>query len=115
MAGSLLASEHAFSDVPRTSYTQPSPNIVGAAAIDKLLAEAQKALGSGNVRLALIYLRNAVSAAPRNGAARVQLGKVLLQVGDEPGAERELRQAQKDGAPDLLVLPPLFQVMLSRN
>jgi putative PEP-CTERM system TPR-repeat lipoprotein len=115
LAGALLASDNAFSDVPPLSHTQRNPNAGDGAAVDKLLADAQKALKGGDIRLALIYLKNAVSAAPQNAAARVQLGIVLLQYGDALAAERELARARKDGAPELLVLPPLFQAMLDRN
>jgi putative PEP-CTERM system TPR-repeat lipoprotein len=112
IAGSLFLSQQAFSDVPPVSSGQARP---GAVAVDKLLADARKALANGNARLALIYLKNAVSAAPRNNAARLELGKLLLQVGDDVNAERQLREARKDGAPDSQVLPPLFQAMISRK
>ena len=108
LAGSALVGP-AAADVPSMAAAQDS------AAVDKMLSEAQKAMKAGNGRAALILFKNAVSAAPRNGSARAQLGIVLILVGDNPGAERELRQARKDGAPELLVLPPLFQVMLARG
>ncbi len=103
MAGPVLA------DIPSAAAIQKS------AAVEKLMAEADKAVKSGNLRAALISLKNAVSAAPRDGNVRTQLGVVLMRIGDPAGAERELRQARKDGAPEPLVLPPLFDVMLSRN
>lgn len=110
MAGSLLASAGAWAAVP------PSANApIGNPTASKLVADAQKAMQSGNLRLALINLKNAVNADPGNGAIRAQLGIVVLQSGDTAGAERELRQARKDGAPELIVLPPLFQVMLERG
>jgi tetratricopeptide (TPR) repeat protein len=112
IAGSLSVCGPAFSDVPPALYTQTKP---GAVAIDKLLAEARKALANGNVRLALIYLKNAVSAAPRNSTARLELGKALLLADDALNAEAQLRQARKDGAPASQVLPPLFQAMLARG
>lgn len=115
IAGSLSVSEPAFCDVPSASYRQTNPGAAGTVAIDKLLADARKAAASGDARLALIYIKNAVSAAPRNGAVRLELGKLLLQVGDAVNAERQLRDARKDGAPDTLVLPPLFQAMISRD
>ena len=114
-AALLLAPGPGFADVPPQSYTQNNPNPVGAAALQKLLADAQTALRGGNARLAAIYLRNAVSAAPSNGAVRVELGKVLFLAGDAQGAERELRQAGRDGAPAAALLPSLFQVMLARG
>ena len=112
MLGSAIVPHHAFADVA------PLPSgsgATGSMAVDKLLSDAQKAIKGGNIRLALINLKNAVNAAPHNGVARMQLGTILLAMGDESGAERELRQARKDDAPSLMVLPPLFQVMLARN
>lgn len=81
----------------------------------KFLADAQTALKKGDIGLAIIHLKNAVRAAPGNGAVRARLGMVLYQAGDAVSAERELRQARKGGAADALVLPALFQVMLSRG
>ncbi len=112
---SLSAAGPAFADVPPASSIQGGSGGGNGAVVDKLLSDAQKAVKSGNIQLALIHLRNAVSAAPRNGTARAQLGIVLIAAGEEPAAERELRQARKDGAPELLVLPPLFEVMLARD
>jgi len=113
VAGILSAAGPAFSDIPPASYGLAKPG--AARAIDKLLADARKALANGNVRLAMIYLKNAVSTAPDNAAARLELGKLLLQAGDDVNAERQLRQARKDGAPKSQVLPPLFQAMISRD
>ena len=113
LLGSAMAPVRA--DVPPLPSADGSAGPVNSSLVDKLLSDAQKALKNGNIRLALINLKNAVSAAPHNGAARAQLGTVLLQAGDLPGGERELRQARRDGAPELVVLPPLFQVMLERK
>jgi putative PEP-CTERM system TPR-repeat lipoprotein len=112
LVGGLAALAPAYADVP------PATGAVGSSgktAADRLLAEAQRALAGGNARLALINLKNAVTADPRNVTARVLLGKILYQMGDTGAAERELRQARKDGASSSLVLPPLFDVMLARN
>ena len=111
-AMALLAPAAAPAAVPPSSGVQAA---IGNPTATKLLADAQKALQSGNVRLAMINLKNAVTADPTNGAVRAQLGMLLQAVGEGAAAERELRQARKDGAPELMVLPPLFQVMLSRN
>lgn len=108
LAGPAVAGP-ALADVPPASAIQKNNSV------EKMLAEAQQAIKAGNFRAALITLKNAVSAAPRDGNARTQLGVVLMRMGDQAGAERELRQARKDGAPESLVLPPLFDVMLSRN
>ena len=99
----------AIADIPPASAIQNSNSV------EKLLAEGQKAVKAGNLRAALISFKNAVSAAPRDGNARMQLGTLLMRMGDPAGAERELRQARKDGVPEALILPPLFDVMLLRN
>jgi Tfp pilus assembly protein PilF len=115
IVGSFFATEQAFAAVSPTEYSPSNSTPYHSAAVDKLLADAQRALNSGKIQQALYILKIAVNTAPQNSAARVQLGKLLLQTGDEQGAERELRQARIDGAPDALVLPPLLQAMLSRN
>ncbi|HET7085353.1 MAG TPA: XrtA/PEP-CTERM system TPR-repeat protein PrsT [Rhizomicrobium sp.] len=103
----------ACADIP--SFSAQSLNPGGKAAAEKLMADAQKALKAGNYRLALIDLKNAVAADPHNGMAHAQLGIALLQTNDPPTAERELREARRDGAPDAVVLPSLFETMLVRN
>ena len=113
MAGGLFVPEQALAALPPSG--QDNPESWNRAKAVQLAADADKAIKSGNFRLALIVLKNAMTADPGNGAIRARLGMVLLQVGDEPAAERELRQARKDGAPEALVLPTLFGVMLARN
>jgi putative PEP-CTERM system TPR-repeat lipoprotein len=95
--------------IPATGPYPTDPSVA------HLVSEAQKAIQAGNIPLAVINLKNASSAAPRNAAVRTQLGEVLAQSGDYYSAERELRQARKDGASDQTVLPSLFQVMLFRH
>jgi len=111
MGGFLVAAAGAWADVPK-----PSAPVQGdAAEVKKLIADAQTALKNGNSRLALIYLRNAVRAAPSNPDAHIQLGLVLLQTNDVAGAEREFRLAGKAGSPETTILPYVFQVMLVRG
>lgn len=113
LTAALLASAAvagpALADVPPMSAAQNN------ASVEKQLAEAQRAMKAGNLRAALIMFKNVVSAAPRDGNARAQLGLVLMRLQDQAGAEREFRQARKDGAPESAVLPPLFDVMLARD
>ncbi|HSS15344.1 MAG TPA: tetratricopeptide repeat protein, partial [Rhizomicrobium sp.] len=108
MLASAAVTGPASADVPPITAAQNGD-------VEKMLADAQKAMKVGNMRAALILLKNAVAAAPGNGNARAQLGIVLTRMGDDAGAERELRQARKDGIPEPIVLPPLFQVMLTRG
>jgi putative PEP-CTERM system TPR-repeat lipoprotein len=100
---------------PSFAANPPLGGSAPAAAVSQLLSDAQKAIKAGNLPLAVIQMKNASSAAPRNGTVRAQLAIVLLQSGDYYSAERELRQARKDGAADTTVLPPLFQAMLFRH
>jgi putative PEP-CTERM system TPR-repeat lipoprotein len=81
----------------------------------KLMDQARQALAQNHPRLAVIFLKNAVSAAPKDGDARVQLGASLLKAGDTVAAERELRSAREYGASNERVLPVLFAVMLRRS
>ena len=111
LSAGLAASIPAWADVPPATGTAT----YNKAAAARLVADAQKALASGNGRLAFINLKNAVAADPGNLTARVMLGMVLYRMGDPSAAERELRQARKDGAPAPQVLPPLFEVMLARD
>lgn len=83
--------------------------------VSRLLDDADKALKSGNINLALIQLKNAVRLAPANGEARAHLGAALLRSGEAVAAERELRQAQKDYGPYDVVIPALLHAMLLRN
>ena len=115
----LLASVSAISLIcmvmPAAAALPPSNGGSTKAAIAQLVSDAQKAIKARKLPLAVIDLRNASSADPHNGQVRAQLGAVLQQTGDYYEAERELRQARRDGASDQLVLPFLFQAMLARG
>jgi len=99
--------------LPPSSSSGTAP--VSDAVVGKYVSDAHRAIASGNLRLAVILLKNAVAASPKNGTIRAQLGIVLLQTGDPVSAEHELRQARADGGPDELVLNALYQAMLSRT
>lgn len=86
-----------------------------APGLRRMVEQAHDALKKGDVKTAIIYLKNAVTVAPKNGQVRAELGYLLLRTGDAVSAERELRQARADGAPDEAVLPSLFQAMLTRG
>src|SRR5689334_8894946 len=88
---------------------------VSNAAVRQYIADAQKALKEGNIRLTIILMRKAVDTAPKNAMLRAQLGFVYLQAGDAVTAERELRQARSDGAPAQATVPALLQAMLMRH
>jgi predicted Zn-dependent protease len=77
--------------------------------------EAAKQYEGGNVALALTLMHKAVKLSASDGHLRMLLGYTLLRGGNAGPAERELRQARKDGAPDEAVLPPLLRAMVARH
>ncbi|MBN9572252.1 MAG: tetratricopeptide repeat protein, partial [Alphaproteobacteria bacterium] len=98
--------------------TSPATGKKGGAdapGLRRMVEQAHDALKKGDVKTAIIYLKNAVTVAPKNGQVRAELGYLLLRTGDAVSAERELRQARADGAPDEAVLPSLFQARLTRG
>ena len=80
-----------------------------------LLKDAQRAQNSSDLAVALVQLKNAVRLAPRDGEVRARLGMALMKSGDTRSAERELRQAWMDNAPEELVVPPILDVMVVRG
>jgi len=107
------ASTTAYAIVPSASGDASSQPL--DAQVIKLLRDADGALKTGNLNLALIQLKNAVRLAPQNGEVRARLGLALLEGGDAISAERELRQARNDKGPDELVVPGILQAMLMRG
>jgi putative PEP-CTERM system TPR-repeat lipoprotein len=83
--------------------------------VGKLLEDSDKALGAGNVNLALIDIKNAVRLAPKDGTVRTRLASLILFTGQAVAAEREIRQALLDNAPSELAVPILLRAMLQRN
>ena len=83
--------------------------------VQQFMRDADSSLKTGNLNLAVIDLKNAVQLAPGAGEPRAHLGLLLFRQGDAVTAERELREAQKDGARPELVVPGILQVMLLRN
>jgi putative PEP-CTERM system TPR-repeat lipoprotein len=81
----------------------------------KLMEQARQAMAQNHPRVAVIFLKNAVSEAPKNSDARLLLGVAQLRGGDTASAERELRSARQYGASDEHVLPVLFTAMLARS
>jgi putative PEP-CTERM system TPR-repeat lipoprotein len=108
---SLGASVEATAPLANSASTQPSLN----SDTKRLLQDAENAQTRGDLGLALIQLKNAVRLAPRNGEARAQLGLALLKSGDTRTAQRELRQAWMDNAPEELVLPAILDSMVVRG
>src|SRR5437764_7148176 len=112
MLGAGVPLSAAFADLPKASNSAAKPT---DPQVVKLLQDADTAIKSGNVPLALIQLKNAVRIAPQDGNARAQLGLALLRSGDTVNAEQALRQARVDGAAEDIVVPALLRAMVLRS
>lgn len=66
----------------------------------------------GNLRAAVIELKNALQRNPNNVEARVLLGEVYLRIGDGASAEKELRAALRAGEDREGLAVPLGQALL---
>ena len=75
-----------------------------------LLAEAQQYKQKGDLKAALIQLKNAVEKSPEDGEARLQLGTLELEMNDIQSADKELRKARGLGVTADRVLPLLGKV-----
>jgi len=67
---------------------------------------------AGNFKAAVIELKNALQRNPTDQQARLQLGKLYLNMGLFANAEKELRRAARLGAGAQDYLVPLGQVLL---
>ena len=75
--------------------------------------EEQAQLSAGQYRSALVTIKAAAALSPKEGVISVTTARIMYRLGSSGPAERELRQGRLNGAPDALVLPILFNVMLS--
>ncbi len=64
---------------------------------EEYFLEAKEYLAGGNVKAAIIQLKNALQNDPDNVAARQLLGKIYVRVGNGPAAEKEIRAAIRRG------------------
>src|SRR5271169_3933396 len=78
-------------------------------------ANAQLLIEKGDVRAALLELRNIVKVSPQNVTAHYRLGQVELQLGDPVAAEKELKQARDMGFDTRAVNMLLAEAYLAQN
>lgn len=83
----------------------------GAMSPEQHLERAGAALEQGEVRTAVIELKNALQVAPDNRDARRLLGETYARYGDGASAEKELRRAVELGASELDVQPWLARAL----
>jgi putative PEP-CTERM system TPR-repeat lipoprotein len=76
---------------------------------------AQALAARGDVRGALIELRNAVRADPADAGAHMRLAQLQLQTGDAIAAEREIRAAQDLKLGEDVTAPLLAQALLAQQ
>ncbi|HLF09780.1 MAG TPA: XrtA/PEP-CTERM system TPR-repeat protein PrsT, partial [Gammaproteobacteria bacterium] len=69
----------------------------------------------GDLRAAVIDLKNVLQQEPENGTARLELGRVSLRLGDLDSAVRELEYAQELGVPYEQIALSLAQAHLMRR
>jgi putative PEP-CTERM system TPR-repeat lipoprotein len=72
---------------------------------ESLLTEAKQYQQKGDLKAALIQLKNAVEKSPENGDARMQLAALQLKMGDTASAEKEARKARSLGIAADVALP----------
>ncbi|MGZ8248512.1 XrtA/PEP-CTERM system TPR-repeat protein PrsT [Methylomagnum sp.] len=75
------------------------------------LSEAQALRGQGNLKGAIIELRNALQQNPDDGITRALLGRVEAEAGDGATAEKDLRRAMALQVPKGGLLKPLAEAL----
>ena len=78
---------------------------------EQLLTEAKQYQQKGDLKSAMIQLKNAVEKSPENGEARLELGRLELETADFASAEKEFRKARAAGIATDRVLPLLARAM----
>ncbi|MES2151411.1 MAG: XrtA/PEP-CTERM system TPR-repeat protein PrsT [Pseudomonadota bacterium] len=80
-----------------------------------LVADAKQLLQKGDSKGAVIQLKNAVQSNPEDAEARLALGTLYNDLGDNVSAEKELRKAQALGLPKARVLPGLANALAGQQ
>ena len=73
---------------------------------------AKDAQDQGDLRTSVIELKNALKQNPDNPEARWLLGKIQVDTGNGPAAEKELMRASELGIPKEVILVPLGKSLL---
>ncbi len=89
-----------------------APIIATAASVDEYLVEAREFVDKGEIKAAVIQLKNALQEDPTSVQARVMLGSLYLRGGDGPAAAKEFGRARDLGAPEKLWLPGYARALM---
>jgi putative PEP-CTERM system TPR-repeat lipoprotein len=81
----------------------------------ELFERAETSYENGDLASSIIDLKNALKSNPQNSDARVMLGRIYLESGNSPSAEKELRRAIELGFPVDPILVPLAQALLEQG
>jgi putative PEP-CTERM system TPR-repeat lipoprotein len=82
---------------------------------EQYVDRAQDYLDQGELKSASIELKNALGQNPNNMQARWLLGKLHLEMGNAPAAEKELIRAQELGVAEELISPLLARALLEQG
>lgn len=81
----------------------------------ELIADAKASIGKSDVEAAKVQLKSALQLNGDSGEARLMLGKLLLESGELPGAEVELRRALELKQPENIVAPMLATALVGQG
>jgi putative PEP-CTERM system TPR-repeat lipoprotein len=88
---------------------------VSAADVEELVAKAGQYLKEGELRSAVIQLKNALRENPNHAEARLLLGDIYLRAGKGVAAEKEIRRARSLGIAEERWLIPLGKAYLQQG
>lgn len=81
----------------------------------ELVQQAKQTTAKGDVRSALIHLKNALQKNPKNAEARLLLATLYIDSGDGAAAEKELSHASDIGIPAAQISPLLARSWLLQH
>ncbi|MGX2041230.1 XrtA/PEP-CTERM system TPR-repeat protein PrsT [Methylocaldum sp. MU1018] len=82
---------------------------------ENLLGQARDYIRKGEIKAAVIQLKNLLQSEPENSEARMLIGESYLKLGDGPAAAKELEKARDLGAPKEKWIMPLARAYLLQD
>lgn len=114
--GALLGPAEA---APPTQMPQPPdsgfcPQVKNRTARDMCM-NARVQYYQGRYNLSLGLMQKAFAASPKEPILHAEIARIMMRMDAAGQAERELRQARKEGAPDQDILPLLFTALIDKH